>query len=113
VALVTAHAQDGGGPDWAALAKSGLTIVVYMGTQRVAEVVDGLVAGGLAAGTPAAVISAAHTPRQREARCTLGTLESTMADERLVSPAVIVIGAVAALGAEEAFDLPRALRGGG
>ena len=113
VALVTAHAQDGGGPDWAALAKSGLTIVVYMGTQRVAEVVDGLVAGGLAASTPAAVISAAHTPHQREARCTLGTLESTMADERLVSPAVIVIGAVAALGAEEAFDLPRALQGGG
>jgi uroporphyrin-III C-methyltransferase len=31
VALVTGHAQDGGaGPDWAALARSGLTLVIYM-----------------------------------------------------------------------------------
>jgi uroporphyrin-III C-methyltransferase len=106
VALVTAHAQDGGEPDWAALARSGLTIVVYMGTQRVGAVVDGLLRGGLPGSTPAAVISAAHTPRQREARCTLGALEATMAGEALVSPAVIVIGAVAALGQGAVQALP-------
>ena len=36
VALVTGHAADGSGeePDWAALARSGLTLVVYMGMAR-------------------------------------------------------------------------------
>jgi uroporphyrin-III C-methyltransferase len=99
VALVTGHAQPGGqGPDWAALARCGLTLVVYMGTQRVAEIVEPLLVAGLAPDTPAAVISAAHTPRQRHARCTLGTLEAALSENELMSPAVLVIGQVAALG---------------
>jgi uroporphyrin-III C-methyltransferase len=101
VALVTGHAKPGGaGPDWAALAKSGLTLVVYMATRQVAEVVAPLLHAGMAADTPAAVVSAAHTERQRHARCTLATLAATMAAGGLASPAVLVIGAVAALGAE-------------
>lgn len=104
VALVTGHAKPGGsGPDWAALARSGLTLVVYMGTQRVAEIVQPLRAAGLADETPAAVISAAHTARQHHARCTLGTLVYTLdAESQLGSPAVLVIGEVAALGVAEA-----------
>jgi uroporphyrin-III C-methyltransferase len=100
VALVTGHAKPGGiGPDWAALARCGLTLVVYMGTQRVGEVVSPLLAAGLSASTPAAVISGAHTARQRHARCTLGSLVATLeADRALGSPAVLVIGEVAALG---------------
>jgi uroporphyrin-III C-methyltransferase len=100
VALVTGHAKPGGqGPDWAALARSGLTLVVYMGTQRVAEIVEPLRAAGLADDTPAAVVSAAHTARQRHARCTLGSLVRTLgAQPQLGSPAVLVIGEVAALG---------------
>jgi uroporphyrin-III C-methyltransferase len=106
VALVTGHAKPGGqGPDWAALAHSGLTLVVYMGTQRVAEIVEPLRAAGLADDTPAAVISAAHTARQRHARCTLGSLVRTLdAAPQLGSPAVLVIGAVAALGAAAAVQ---------
>jgi uroporphyrin-III C-methyltransferase len=98
VALVTGHAQDGGaGPDWAALARSGLTLVVYMGVARAETVVQALVAGGLDVATPAAVVSAAHTPRQRARRCTLGTLCGVVEAEALASPAVLVIGAVAEL----------------
>jgi uroporphyrin-III C-methyltransferase len=52
----------------------------------------------MAAGMPAAVVSAAHTPQQRHARCTLETLAATVAAEGLVSPAVLVLGAVAQLG---------------
>lgn len=103
VALVTGHAQDGGpGPDWAALARSGLTLVVYMGVARADEVGNGLLAAGMAPATPAAVVCAAHTPRQRVARCTLGTLAATIAAQGLQSPAVLVVGAVAALGAPAA-----------
>lgn len=103
VALVTGHAKEGGrGPDWAALARSGLTLVVYMGVSAADGVAAGLLAAGLAPATPAAVVCAAHTPRQRVARCTLGTLLATIASQGLQSPAVLVIGDVAALGAEAA-----------
>ncbi len=93
VALVTGHAQDGGhGPDWPALARSGLTLVVYMGVARVGAIVDGLRSGGLPASTPVAVISAAHTPRQRQALTTLDDLVATVQREQLSSPALLVVG---------------------
>lgn len=99
VALVTGHAQEGGaGPDWAALARSGLTLVVYMGVARADGVVRALREAGMAADTPAAVVSAAHTAQQRAARCTLGSLCHTLAMQALASPAVLVIGGVATLG---------------
>ncbi|MCP5272422.1 MAG: uroporphyrinogen-III C-methyltransferase [Burkholderiaceae bacterium] len=98
VALVTGHLKDDGhGPDWAALARSGLTLVVYMGVARADAVVQSLTEGGLAVDTPAAVVSAAHTPRQTARRCTLGTLCATVEAEALVSPALLVIGSVADL----------------
>ncbi|GAB4038016.1 MAG: hypothetical protein Fur0014_06310 [Rubrivivax sp.] len=97
VALVTGHAQDGGaGPDWAALARSGLTLVVYMGLARAEAVAQALREGGLPAATPAAVVRAAHTPAQEVQRCTLATLAATAAAGD--GPAVLVIGQVAALG---------------
>ena len=93
VALVTGHgsAQE---PDWAALARSGLTLVIYMGVARVEALVSALRLGGLAGSTPAAVICAAHTPQQRDALCTLDTLAATIARDELVSPAILVIGDV-------------------
>jgi uroporphyrin-III C-methyltransferase len=95
VALVTGHARDGGaGPDWAALARSGLTLVVYMGVARLQHIVQGLRDGGLADHTPVAVISAAHTPRQRQALTTLDELQATVQREALSSPALLVIGDV-------------------
>jgi len=101
VAFVTGHASDSGQPiDWGALACSGLTLVVYMGVTRCEAIVAALREGGLAAGTPAAVISAAHTPRQRHAFTTLATLAATVATEKLVSPAILVIGEVVRVAAE-------------
>ena len=98
VALVTGHLKDDrNGPDWAALARSGLTLVVYMGVARADAVVRSLTEGGLPADTPAAVVSAAHTPRQTARRCTLGTLCATVEADELVSPALLVIGSVADL----------------
>ena len=93
VALVTGHGSEHE-PDWAALARSGLTLVIYMGVARVRGLVDALRSGGLPGNTPAAVISAAHTPQQRHALCTLGTLAQTIGREQLVSPAILVVGDV-------------------
>ncbi len=95
VALVTGHPKDGsGGPDWAALARSGLTLVVYMGVARVDAIQRALLDGGRAADTPVAVISAAHTPRQRHALTRLDALAVTVEAEALASPALLVIGDV-------------------
>jgi uroporphyrin-III C-methyltransferase len=101
VAFVTGHSrpelgQDAGpaGPDWAALARSGLSLVIYMGLSRIEDTVAALCAGGLAGATPAAVIAAAHTPQQRQAVCTLESLATTVREQGLASPAIIVIGTV-------------------
>jgi uroporphyrin-III C-methyltransferase len=110
VALVTGHARhdrdgEAADPDWAALVRSGLTLVIYMGVTRVQTLVTQLLQAGLAPDKPAAVISAAHTERQRHLRCTLGTLVDALAREDLRSPAVLVIGDVAAMGE---FGVPAA-----
>lgn len=103
VALVTGHAQDGSaGPDWAALARSGLTLVIYMGVARLAATVRALRDGGLPAATPAAVISAAHTPHQRQRVTTLGALEADVVHHGLASPAIVVVGDVARLASRPA-----------
>jgi uroporphyrin-III C-methyltransferase len=98
VVLVTGHAgrngNHGGGPDWNVLARCGLTLVIYMGIARLPQLVEALARGGMAPDTPAAIISAAHTPRQRQARCTLGTLVDTVEREGLGSPAILVLGDV-------------------
>ncbi len=93
VAFVTGHGSAHE-PDWTALARSGLTLVIYMGVSRVQQLVDALQQGGLAGATPTAVISAAHTPQQRHALCSLDTLAGTLARESLPSPAILVIGDV-------------------
>lgn len=105
VALVTGHAQDGGaGPDWAALARSGLTLVIYMGVARLPATVQALRDGGLSAVTPAAMVCAAHTPRQRHVVTTLGELEADVARHGLASPAIVVVGDVAQLARADLID---------
>jgi uroporphyrin-III C-methyltransferase len=68
-----------------------------MGVSRCAEIVAALMAGGMRADMPAAVVSAAHTPRQREARGTLAGLPALLQEQGLPSPAILVIGEVAAM----------------
>jgi uroporphyrin-III C-methyltransferase len=99
VALVTGHARDGGaGPDWAALVQSRLTLVVYMGMAGAGPIAQSLIEHGMPGEQPVAVVAAAHTPSQRVARCDLASLQATIEREGLHSPAVLVIGGVAALG---------------
>ncbi|MDP4299465.1 uroporphyrinogen-III C-methyltransferase [Leptothrix discophora] len=106
VALVTGHAKDDGrAPDWAALARTGLTLVIYMGLARLEDIVAGLRAGGLTADMPVSIVQAAHTPAQRHLHSRLGEVVADIAREGLVSPAIVVVGEVATL----APDHPAAL----
>ena len=101
VAFVTGQNGAGGrAPDWAALARSGLTLVVYMGLANCSAIVDALIAGGLTGDTPAAAIASAHTAEQRHVVCTLATLADRVAADEIASPAILVVGSVVGLGHE-------------
>ena len=86
--------------DWEALARVGGTLVILMGMTNRAAIAAALVQGGLPPDTAVAVIAQGTTASQGMARTTLAGL----ADVDLGPPAVIVVGAVAALGPSAAAD---------
>ncbi|QRY77051.1 uroporphyrinogen-III C-methyltransferase [Pseudomonas sp. PDNC002] len=96
VTLVTAHTQDDSSLNWRGLAEGGTTLVVYMGVAKLAEIRDGLLDGGMAANTPVAMIENASLPAQREYRSQLADMLEDAQRFTLKSPAILVIGEVAA-----------------
>ncbi len=96
VTLVTAHTQDDSSLNWQALAQGGTTLVVYMGVAKLAEIREGLLDGGLSASTPVAMIENASLPCQRECRSSLAEMQRDANAFALKSPAILVIGEVAA-----------------
>jgi len=98
VLFVTGHAQaNGSATDWPLLATTAhaarLTLVIYMGMARCADIQQGLLAG-LPWDTPAVVIQNACLPEQRHACTPLGQLHDTVTREGLGSPSIIVVGDV-------------------
>ena len=98
VVFVTGHAKPGDkGTDWALLASTSaqakLTLVIYMGVSGSQQIQDELLKG-LAASTPVAIVQNASLPNQRHAVATLGRLRTTIENEGLQSPSVIVVGNV-------------------
>ena len=92
--VVTGHRRSGEHDvDWRSLAKVGGTIVVLMGVAQRAAIAAELIAGGLDAATPVAAVHRATTDQQDVLRCELADLHAAAVE----SPAVIVIGPVAAL----------------
>jgi len=88
VAFVTGHAQPGGEePDWAALARSGLTLVVYMGIRRAAAVASALLAGGLAPDTPTVTVRRATLADEERHPGTLEALAQPRAQARVQAQA--------------------------
>jgi uroporphyrinogen III methyltransferase / synthase len=103
VTVVTGRVGEPDGtsvPDWEALARVGGTLVILMGMTTRGAIADALVRAGRAPETPVAVIARGTTASQRVARTTLAGL----ADVDLGPPAVIVVGPVAALGAQGSDD---------
>ncbi|EZH83370.1 uroporphyrin-III methyltransferase [Ectopseudomonas composti] len=107
VTLVTAHTQDDSPLNWQALVQSGTTLVVYMGVAKLPEIQAGLLAGGMNADTPVAMIENASLPGQRELRSSLLTMEHDAIAFALKSPAILVIGAVAAVDVQAYLPLAR------
>lgn len=80
--------------DWAAHARSGATLALYMSIGHLAEIAQALIAGGRPASEPAAVVQWGTTARQREVRAPLGQIAAAVAREGLGSPAIVFIGPV-------------------
>ncbi|UXI68896.1 siroheme synthase CysG [Tahibacter amnicola] len=97
--LVTAHCKDSLDTlDWRALAAERQTLAVYMGVAGLDRLSSQLIAHGRQPQTPVAII---ENGSRREQRVILGTLESLgrIAQEHTVkSPALLLLGEVAALG---------------
>jgi len=85
--------------DWAALARGGTTLVVLMGVENLPPIVGALVDAGRDGDTPVACVMDGGLPSQRVVLTTLAMIVSAGPPPELHSPAVIVIGAVAAFAA--------------
>ncbi|OWT53403.1 uroporphyrinogen-III C-methyltransferase [Candidimonas nitroreducens] len=92
VTLVTAHTADGTQPDWQALARSGLSIVCYMGMSKPRALAQQWLEAGFAPTLPVAVVQHVSCATQRHACTTLEHLAATIEAQGLASPAIIVLG---------------------
>jgi uroporphyrin-III C-methyltransferase len=93
--FITGHGKTAEhNPDWATLARLDLTLVIYMGVARCAEIQAALLAGGKRADTPVAVVQSATGEAQAQLITTLGQLPAALAASGLGSPSIIVIGDV-------------------
>jgi uroporphyrin-III C-methyltransferase len=112
VIFVTAHGAAETAPDWAALASTRMTLVVYMGIARCAAVQQGLLSGGVAASTPVLIVENASLARERQVRTTLGKLVEDIAANDVASPAVMVIGEVVRCAVSDACSVSAAVPAG-
>jgi uroporphyrin-III C-methyltransferase len=96
ITIASGRGADGSEPDYEALVAGGGTIVLFMALARLRRVADGLIAAGLRAGTPAAVVSRGTLPDQRTVTAPLSEIARSARD--LPSPALLIVGEVVALG---------------
>jgi uroporphyrin-III C-methyltransferase len=98
VSFVAGQCKGLADQDWAGLAGVGRTLVIYMGVATAGMIAEKLMADGLAPDMPLAVIENASRPSMRVVRGALAGLAELVAREAVKSPALIVIGEVAARG---------------
>jgi uroporphyrinogen III methyltransferase/synthase len=81
--------------DWRSYgALKGATLAIYMGMGHLRQIMSELIAGGLDADTPAAVVQWASLGRQRSVVGTAAALADLVASAKLSSPAIIFVGEV-------------------
>jgi uroporphyrinogen III methyltransferase/synthase len=78
--------------NWSALAKSGGTIVLYMGVKTLPAIAAALIDGGMPGAIPAAAIQWGTRAKQRTVTATLETLAERAAEAGITAPVITVIG---------------------
>lgn len=82
--------------DWSGLAGAGRTLVIYMGVATAAGIADKLIADGVSPAIPVAVLENGTRADMRTLRSLLADLGDMVEREKVKSPALIVVGEVAA-----------------
>ena len=98
VRFVTAHCQSSRDTlDWAALAQERQTLAVYMGVAELGVLQAQLIGHGRAASTPFALVENGSCAEQRVITGSLANLAERAAFHAVRSPALLILGEVAAL----------------
>jgi len=95
VRLVTGHLKTGGELDWANLAAEKQTLVFYMGLNQAAAIQEQLIAHGMQADMPVALVENGTSVQQRVVSGTLSELGELA--QQVKSPSLIIVGRVVAL----------------
>ena len=82
--------------DWSGLAGYGRTLVIYMGVATATDIADKLIADGVSPAIPVAVLENGTRSDMRTLRTLLADLGDMVVREKVKSPALIVVGDVAA-----------------
>lgn len=104
VRFLTAHHHSASDqPDWAALAQDKQTLAIYMCVAELGALQTSLVAHGRSLATPFALIENGSRPEQRVVTGTLANLLERSASHAVRSPALLIVGEVAALASSLAW----------
>jgi len=104
VRFVTAHCRSAmDDVDWSSLARERDTLAIYMGVASVDRIERELLTHGKDPSTPIAFIENGTRPNQRVIIGTLGTAAERAREAAVGSPALLVIGSVAALATDLAW----------
>ena len=96
--FVTGHLKDGSVDlNWKALAHPNQTVVFYMGLHGAPTLCKEMIANGLPASTPVALVEQGTTPQQRVYIATLDTLLDVIASKDIKPPTLIIVGEVVSL----------------
>jgi len=98
VTFVTGHLKDGTiNLNWQQLAQPSQTVVFYMGLHGLHVICERLIAHGMPASMPAALVQQGTTPMQRVLTGTLATLPAVVEREHPKPPTLLIVGEVVQL----------------
>jgi uroporphyrin-III C-methyltransferase/precorrin-2 dehydrogenase/sirohydrochlorin ferrochelatase len=93
--FVAGHRKDGKVElDWPMLARPRQTVVIYMGAETLPLIASQLIAHGLPAATPVALVENGTTSRERRVVGTLATIERQATRAGLGGPTLCLVGEV-------------------
>jgi uroporphyrin-III C-methyltransferase len=96
VAFLTGHTLDGRPVNWRELVAARVTLVIYMGVANIARITAELLAAGMPASMPVAIVQDATLPTQRAVVTCLRDTPSQVETHGIASPSIVVIGEVVA-----------------
>ena len=94
VSFVAGQCKGLSDQNWAGLAGTGRTLVIYMGVATADDIAEKLIADGVSPAMPVAVLERGTRAGARAIRTLLADLGGMVARERVGSPAIIIVGDV-------------------